>query len=233
MSLEKILEDTPLLSDLGLENDLYLSLNYHNVWIDKQGWYAKWKKQQVPLDIDLACVLFNQKGEQVDMIWFKNLRDKSEAICHFGDNLHGYQTQHEKEEHRAERHAERTKVKLSHKEKKELKENAEKSLLSPMDLETIRLNLDKLVDEVCEIALIATSYQPTGMAKTPKGEIELQDIMGNTAIKIDLTHLNKKCCSLWVASLYKNEFLNWQLIEKQQTLAHGHLTELAKRVKLK
>ncbi len=232
MSLEKILDDAPLLSDLGLENDLYLSLNYHNVWIDKQGWIAKWKKKQVPLDIDLACVLFNREGEQIDMVWFKNLRDKSEAICHFGDHMHGYQTQHEKEEHRAERHAERTKVKLTKKEKQELKDNEEKSLLSPMDLETIRLNLDKLPDNVVEIALIASSYQPASMAKVPTGEIELQDIAGNTAIKIDLTHLNKNCCSLWIASLYKNEFENWQLIDKQQNLAHGHLTELVKKVKL-
>ncbi|MBS9779474.1 MAG: TerD family protein [Moraxellaceae bacterium] len=233
MSLEKILEDTPLLSDLGLENDLYLSLNYHNVWVDKQGWYAKWKKKQVPLDIDLACALFNRDGEQIDMIWFKNLRDKSEAICHFGDNMHGYQTQHEKEEHRAEHHSERTKVKLSKEEKQILKDNAEKSLLAPIDLETIHLNLDKLPEQVCEIALIASSYQPIAMAKVPKGEIKLQDVAGNTAIKIDLTRLDRHCCSLWIATLYKNKSLNWQLLDKQQTLVHGHLTELLKRLKLK
>ncbi len=233
MSLEKILEETPLLSKLGLANDLYLSLNYHNVWVNKQGWIAKWKKKQVPLDIDLACVLFNRQGEQVDMVWFKNLRDKSEAICHFGDHMHGYQTQREKEEHRAERNAERTRVKLTRQEKKEFKDNPENSILSPIDLETIRLNLDKLSDEVCEIALIATSYQAVSMSKVPAGEIELQDVTGNTAIKIDLTHLDKNCCSLWLATLYKNEFFNWQFIDKQQTLAHGHLTELAKRVKLK
>ncbi len=232
MSMEKILQDAPLLSALGLTNDLYLSLNYHNVWVDKQGWYAKWKKQQVPLDIDLACVLFDRNGQQVDMVWFKNLRDKSEAICHFGDHLHGYQTQHEKEEHRAERHAERTRVKLSKKEKQQLKDDEEKRLLSPIDLETIHLNLAKLTDEVCEIALIATSYQPISMAKVPTGEIELQDVTGNAVIKINLTHLDKNCCSLWIASLYKNEFFNWQLIDKQQTLAHEHLTKLAKKVKL-
>lgn len=232
-------QEAILLSDIGLSNDLYLSLNYHNVWIDKAGWIAKWQKKQVPLDIDLACVLFNQAGEQIDMVWFKNLRDKAEAICHFGDHLHGYQTQEEKEEHRAELHAEKTKSKKQH--PIQHKDIEVQTLLSPIDLEYIHLNLAKLPTEVTEIALIASSFQPASMSQVPVGEIELQDVEGNTAIRIDLPHLEKNCCSLWIASLSRSEsfiykqdteYQDWLLINKNQPLSHANLQALAKLVKL-
>ncbi len=230
-----------LLSEIGLINDLYLSLNYHNIWIDKTGWLAKFKKKQVPLDIDLACVLFNQAGEQIDLIWFKNLRDKSESICHFGDHLHGYQTQEEKEEHRAELHAERNKAKHPHSLHSAESRNVDPtSLLSPMDLEYIHLNLAKLPTQVQEIALIANSFQASSMSQVPVGEIELQDVEGNTALRIDLPHLDKHCCSLWIASLTRSESNNnesnnhsdWLLTIKEQSLPHDKLEALASVVKL-
>ncbi|MBF0538305.1 MAG: TerD family protein [Nitrospirae bacterium] len=41
------------------------------------------------IDLDASCVLFDERGEQVDVVWFKQLKSKDGSIIHTGDNRTG------------------------------------------------------------------------------------------------------------------------------------------------
>lgn len=41
------------------------------------------------IDLDASCVLFDEKGEMVDTVWFRQLRSKDGSITHTGDNRTG------------------------------------------------------------------------------------------------------------------------------------------------
>lgn len=41
------------------------------------------------VDLDASCVLFDEAGNQVDAVWFQQLRSKDGSIQHTGDNLTG------------------------------------------------------------------------------------------------------------------------------------------------
>lgn len=41
------------------------------------------------VDLDASCVLFDEKNNHVDTIWFRQLRSKDGSITHTGDNLTG------------------------------------------------------------------------------------------------------------------------------------------------
>lgn len=41
------------------------------------------------IDLDASCVLFDDKNEMVDTIWFRQLRSKDGSITHTGDNRTG------------------------------------------------------------------------------------------------------------------------------------------------
>lgn len=215
--------DRVLLSELGLTNDLYFSLNYHNTYVEKKHWLSKFKQRRVPLDIDLGCALFDENGKHIEMIWFKNLRDESESIRHYGDNLHGYQTETEK------------KSPL----KKEIAKNSKE--LSPIDLEYIHLNLKKLPDNIKHIVLLANSFQKTSLSQVNIGEVDLQDVEGNMAKRVDLTRLAEDCCSLWFGTLsrtnsmiYRNgrSYSDWSFYSKKTNLPNVCLDELINYIKL-
>jgi tellurium resistance protein TerZ len=60
------------------------------------GWDAKKKKgfwgfgsKERSIDLDASCVLFDEKGNVVDTIWFRQLESKDGSIIHTGDNLTG------------------------------------------------------------------------------------------------------------------------------------------------
>ncbi|NJN68478.1 MAG: TerD family protein [Chloroflexaceae bacterium] len=44
-------------------------------------------KQQI--DLDASCVLFDEQRQQVDAVWYRQLRSKDGSIVHTGDNLTG------------------------------------------------------------------------------------------------------------------------------------------------
>ncbi len=203
----------PLLTDIGLTMDLYLSLNYHDVRVPQQGLWAKLKKKTVSLDLDLGCLLFDQQGEHVETVWFKNLRDTSQAIRHYGDELHGIYTTNKDGTQR------------------EMDDN-----VSSLDLEYIHLNLIKLPHHIQEIALVINSFQGMPIASVPDGGVELQDVEGNTAIRVELPFVAKDCSCLWIGSLLRVDYLDdpdkWQLFDKQQPLVHNSLDTLADQVRL-
>ena len=41
------------------------------------------------IDLDASCILFDEAGAQVDVVWFRQLRSKDGSITHTGDNLTG------------------------------------------------------------------------------------------------------------------------------------------------
>lgn len=60
------------------------------------GWDAKKKGgllgfggREQHIDLDASCVLFNEKGDMVDAVWFRQLKSKDGSIVHTGDNLTG------------------------------------------------------------------------------------------------------------------------------------------------
>ncbi len=225
------------LSDFGLVDDLYLSLNYHYIKIPKKGFIARYKKQKVPLDIDLACALYDIEGNLVDLVWFKKLRDDSESIIHHGDEMHGYRSKDERIIHRQAKKQHKEDPIEAHPEQhiRELHE------LSPIDLETIHIQLAKLPKNIHQVALLATSYQDSPMYQVPIGTIELEDVEGNSALRVDLTYLPKDCTSLWLCSLLRTqeyffvdevEYQNWRFITQQKPLKHACIESLVQQTKV-
>jgi tellurium resistance protein TerZ len=41
------------------------------------------------VDLDASCVLFDEANNQVDAVWFQQLRSKDGSVQHTGDNLTG------------------------------------------------------------------------------------------------------------------------------------------------
>lgn len=47
------------------------------------------KDTPVPMDIDIACGLYDEKGELLEVVWYGNLRNKDESVRHNGDTFIG------------------------------------------------------------------------------------------------------------------------------------------------
>ncbi len=171
---------SPLLSDslrgLGLDTrTLFFALNYEFTKIEQKGLFKnlkkRFKKNKGAIDIDLACVLYDDNCTISDIVWFKQLRDKAESVKHQGDSLNG----------------------------KDRGEQA--MYLAPLDQEQIRLYLDKIPAHITHIALIANSYHGQPFSRVKKGEIHLSDDEGNRSFEVNLKQLPRDCVTLWVAHL--------------------------------
>lgn len=53
----------------------------------KKGMFGGVKEQSV--DLDASCLLFDNAGQLVDQVWFRQLTSKDGAVKHTGDNLTG------------------------------------------------------------------------------------------------------------------------------------------------
>ncbi|MBF0224495.1 MAG: TerD family protein [Desulfobacterales bacterium] len=58
------------------------------------GWDAVKKKgffgtKEQTIDLDASCVLFDEQGNMVDTVWFRQLKSKDGSIQHTGDNRTG------------------------------------------------------------------------------------------------------------------------------------------------
>ena len=160
------------LSTLGLTADmLFFSLNYEFTKTETKGMMKRFKKGQSAIDIDIACVLYDDNCTISDIVWFKQLRDKAESIRHQGDSLNG----------------------------KDRGEQALYN--APMDQEQIRLYLDKIPAHISHIGLLASSYHGEPFGKLKAGEIHLSDDEGNYAFEVNLKQLPRDCSAVWVAGL--------------------------------
>ena len=166
----------PLLSDsldaLGLTSDtLLFGLNYDFTPVKTKGKMARLKENQGAIDIDLACVLYDDQCTIQDLVWFKQLRDEAESVRHQGDSLDG----HDRGEQAMYR--------------------------APLDQEQIRLYLHKTPNHINHIALIASSYFGQPFSAVDNGEMHLSDDEGNRAFEVNLKQLPRSCNAIWVASL--------------------------------
>ena len=46
-------------------------------------------KQTVEIDLDASCLMFDEKKQLIDSIWFRQLRSKDDSVVHSGDNRTG------------------------------------------------------------------------------------------------------------------------------------------------
>ncbi|MBP2281212.1 tellurium resistance protein TerZ [Psychrobacter sp. PL15] len=160
------------LAALGLTADtLFFSLNYKFTKTDPKGMMKRFKQNQGTIDLDLACVLYDDKCTINDIVWFKQLRDKSETVRHQGDSLDG---------------KDRGEQALYH---------------APLDQEQIRLYLNKIPAHINHIGLIASSYYGQPFRAVDSGEMHLSDDEGNRAFEVSLKQLPHGCSAIWIASL--------------------------------
>ena len=53
----------------------------------KKGMFGKLKEQSI--DLDASALLFDNSGQLVDQVWFRQLKSKDGSVRHTGDNLTG------------------------------------------------------------------------------------------------------------------------------------------------
>lgn len=161
-----------LLSELPIEGStLLFGLNFKYTKVIKKGLINRLKKNKLTLDLDLSCVLFDSQLQVLDKVWFKQLRDHSEAIRHQGDSLNG--------KDRA----------------------AAAELDRNVDVETIELRLSRLPQSVSHIALIISSYDGYPIRQIDRGNLYISDDEGNEIYATDLTLMTDNCAAMCVAVL--------------------------------
>lgn len=55
----------------------------------KTGGFLGFGAKQLEVDLDASCLLFDEGGEIVDAVWFRQLRSRDGSIQHTGDNRTG------------------------------------------------------------------------------------------------------------------------------------------------
>lgn len=160
------------LSALNLKSDtLYYGLNFKATQAILPGALNKIRKNKGDMDLDIACMLYDNNCNLVDTVWFKSLRDSSESVRHQGDSLNG-----------------------KDRGKQALFEGS-------VDPEIIELRLSSVPAIVTHIALVVSSYYGQPLRRIEAGYLHLSDDEGNPAFEIDLRTLPAKCNGLWVAHL--------------------------------
>ncbi|MGP4787599.1 TerD family protein [Psychrobacter sp. 1Y11] len=160
------------LSALGFATDrLFFAMNYQFTPPKATGLKKRLKQNDKAIDVDIACVLYDDNCVIDDIVWFKQLRDKAESVRHQGDSLNG---------------KDRGEQALYH---------------APLDQEQIRLYLDHIPAHIRHVAMIAHSYNEQPLAGVEAGEVHLSDDEYNRAFTVDLKQLPRDCYGLWVANL--------------------------------
>jgi tellurium resistance protein TerZ len=67
-------------------NNLHFGLGWDPV--KKKGfWNALFSNNSI--DLDASCLMLDENGKQIDVVWFAQLKSKCRAVTHCGDNLTG------------------------------------------------------------------------------------------------------------------------------------------------
>lgn len=184
---------------------LFFGLDYQNTEVKKSGLIARFKKQNVPMDLDLACLLFDATGKCIEKVWFKNLRDSTESIRHHGDQLRGRRSDHETT-----------------------------AIETLVDLEQIEIRLRKINPLTRNIALLASSYTGHPLCQVTSGKIYIQDDEATYLASQDLTRLAKNTHTFWMATLnchITDTTPHWQLQPKNISInindKSGELNQIA------
>ncbi|WP_227429633.1 TerD family protein [Psychrobacter sp. I-STPA6b] len=171
-TLSQPLPETWLLSEHNIKShNLVFGLNFRPTKVPKSGLINRIKNKQQSMDIDISCLLFDANCTLVDQVWFKQLRDQSQAIRHHGDSLNG-------------------------KDRGSLAE-----IDHNVDLEQIELRLSKLPEEVQYLTLIVSSYYGQPLTQLEYGAVRIEDDEGNIIDLQDLNALPANCNALWLACL--------------------------------
>ncbi len=161
-----------LLSEITDNSEtIFFGMNFKYTEVKKKGLINSIKGNTQPMDLDLSCVLYDSKLHLIDTIWFKQLRDSSEAIRHHGDSLNG----------------------------KDRGSVAELDRYA--DVETIELRLSRLPITVAHVALFISSYHGYPIRSVERGNLYLRDDEGNELYGKDLTTLPAKTTAKLVATL--------------------------------
>lgn len=87
------------LSELGLSGQIITpAVRYEATDIAKEGIQAilsrlpKMNKKPMPMDIDMACVLLDQSGSELERVYYGNIRTDDNSVRHGGDALTGATT---------------------------------------------------------------------------------------------------------------------------------------------
>lgn len=160
----------------------------------------KSNSKPVYMDLDLACILYDKALIPVDVIWFKNLRDKADAIHHHSDELIGMK--------------ELTRSPFVNEDSK--------------NIERIDFRLNQVASEVQSIALVVSCFQGDALNSVQSGEVYLRDDDEQTLIYLDLTSLSSECDCLWLAQLERGQ-AGWRLLEKQQPVKAKHKKQVVQR----
>lgn len=89
--------ESRMLSELPIiGNQLVVKSAHQPLELPKTGlqkWLAKLPKigddSPVPMDIDLSCGLYNDKGELLEVVWYGKVRSLYESVRHHGDTFIG------------------------------------------------------------------------------------------------------------------------------------------------
>lgn len=160
------------LYNLGLNSDmLVFGLNFKATTAPLPGFINKLRKNESAMDLDISCLLYDNRCNLIDKVWFKQLRDRSSAVRHQGDSING----------------------------KDRGEQA--LYEGPVDPEMISIRLAKLPEQVTHISFVLSSYYGQPLKQIQAGKVYISDDEGNLAFELNLTHLKEPCQALWIANL--------------------------------
>lgn len=190
-----------------------LGLSWQCTPAKKPTFMDKLQKKTTFIDLDLSCLLFNEKGEVLERVWFKNMRDNAESIRHRGDSLTGMGDS-----------------------------RTDKNPYSPVDYrheqEQIDIYLPKLPQKVKFIAFVVSSYYGQNFNELPQASCHLSDDEGNLILQQPLNTLADGYKAIWLAtlsreldnSLGKNDLKLWQFTANKQPLAHHKFADFEKEI---
>lgn len=202
------------LEDLGVALARWtLGLSWQCTPAKKPTFMDKLQKKTTFIDLDLSCVLFNAKGEVLERVWFKNVRDTAESIRHRGDSLTGMGDSRTKQNPYAP-------VDYRHEQ------------------EQIDVYLPKLPSNVQFIAFVVSSFYGQSFNALPEASCHLSDDEGNLILQQPLHTLPDGYKAIWLATLSReltstipaNDLKLWQFTANKQPLAHYKFAEFEKEI---
>lgn len=174
------------------------------------------------VDLDLSCLLCNRYGEVIERVWFKNVRDHTEAVRYLGDELLGDAPPSDPQPDDT------------------LKADERKNLIPDhgSHQERMAILLPRIAPAVFQLVFVVSSYGDYGLAQAHSGRCQLADDEGNEISSVDLTRLPTECRALWLATLSRSAD-SWRFrqenlplkISKKVSLEHAvseHLVRAAK-----
>ncbi|MFW2177039.1 MULTISPECIES: TerD family protein [unclassified Moraxella] len=199
--------------DVALKQWLF-SVNWQRTDVPKAGLLNKFKGKTQLLDLELACLLCNRYGEVIERVWFKNVRDRSEAIRHHGDELLGSKPP--------------TPNNVDPTIPSDMAMYAESSD-SEMNQESIAIYLPKISNEIYHLVWVLSSYDGHPLNMAQAGHCKMSDDEGNVISDLHLAQLPSDCKAVWVATLTRARE-SWRYIDEKKPLTQYKLADIETQI---